>query len=113
MPNKWLVSGLILLFSWSPKPTFSQLQWQDAGTFPAPIAAVFFTDESNGFVSTGNVPSTYKNSGNHEVMVMRGMPPEEGKLTLDISKLPGGIYEVLLDHYDKRFAVGKIVVVGK
>ncbi len=44
--------------------------------------------------------------------VMHGILSDQGKLTLDVSKLSKGVYDVLIDHYDKRFAVGKIAVIG-
>ena len=44
---------------------------------------------------------------------MRGALSDQGKLTLDLSRVSRGIYDVLLDHYGKVFSIGKIAVIGK
>jgi len=44
---------------------------------------------------------------------MHGVLSDQGKLTLDFSKLSKGVYDVLLNHFGKVFSVGKVAVVGK
>jgi hypothetical protein len=43
----------------------------------------------------------------HDVLDTRGVA------TLDISRLPRGVYSVVLDHYGKLLPVGKVAVVGR
>jgi hypothetical protein len=45
--------------------------------------------------------------------IMHGVLSDQGKLTLDFSKLSKGVYDVLLNHFGKVFSVGKVAVVGK
>ncbi|MEP7234614.1 MAG: T9SS type A sorting domain-containing protein [Ignavibacteriota bacterium] len=44
--------------------------------------------------------------------VAHGKLSEEGKLKLDLSSVPAGVYEILLDHYGKVFSVGRVVSLG-
>ncbi len=45
--------------------------------------------------------------------VMHGFLSPQRKLTLDISSLPQGIYDVLLDHFGVIITIGKVAVIGK
>ncbi len=45
--------------------------------------------------------------------VMHGILSEQGKFTVDVSKILPGVYEVLLDDLGRRFAVGKVVVIAR
>ncbi|MFI5263071.1 MAG: hypothetical protein ACHQM6_00990 [Candidatus Kapaibacterium sp.] len=56
MQKKWFFAASVLAFALTPELLYSQLHWQKVGTFPNRIATVCFTDENNGFVSTGIVP---------------------------------------------------------
>jgi hypothetical protein len=42
--------------------------------------------------------------------VMTGMLSADGQATLDVSHLPRGIYDVLLDHYGLQLPVGMVAV---
>jgi hypothetical protein len=42
--------------------------------------------------------------------VIHSVIPEDGKLVLDISSLPHGVYYAQLDHYGKMLPIGKIAV---
>lgn len=45
-----------ITLSIAPQVLLAQLQWQQIGSFPNRIQAVYFTDELHGFVSIGTVP---------------------------------------------------------
>jgi hypothetical protein len=44
---------------------------------------------------------------------LSGITSDQGRLQLDISHLPQGIYSVILDHFGKMLPVGKLIVLGK
>ncbi len=45
--------------------------------------------------------------------MLQGTTSSQGKFTFDVSKLPTGIYFVILDHFGKMLPVGKVAVIGK
>ena len=45
--------------------------------------------------------------------VLHGMTSSEGRLTLNVSDLPQGVYSILIDHFGPMILLGKIVVMGK
>jgi photosystem II stability/assembly factor-like uncharacterized protein len=45
--------------------------------------------------------------------MIHGTLSDQGKLTLDFSRLSAGIYDILLNHLGSVFSVGKVVLIGK
>jgi len=45
--------------------------------------------------------------------VMQGKTNDQGKLTLDVSKLPPGIYVVQLNHFGKMLPIGKVSILSR
>ena len=45
--------------------------------------------------------------------VLKGVTNSEGKVTFDVSRLPRGIYDVILNHYSKMLSVGKVAIMGR